>query len=1178
MGHKSISLELKKQITPSIFVIGQKYYNESLGNITALFADGNFMTVEGEYKENSLCKTSITVEQKKGEFIEANCDCMFFKNNKKNCCKHIVTLGMMADHSEKISKVIGTDEIEMMFEDDFEEDNKKMAQIKEERKKEKEKAAKSVKRKETEDDGKNKSRQRVKLREEKLNAASFAKSEGTSVEADNPVNNENVENINLKNKNEKVRFEVFGEGGENAENTGFLEKNGTADFQEMENNEEILENVENISEKINEIYNLHLESENIDDEEKQEMRLEVEIDEGSYSDYKYGYDYNQENNVPDYILRIKAGFKKIYYVKDILKFIEAIVKEREYEVTSKITYSPKNCFFNETNQKIINAIYEYSKEIQSVINSGIKDKKGLKVYEMLLNKLLTAMEKGKNLVLLGETKQIMNSYEPLFVVENDRIAMRNIEKISENSPFYTFANDTTKVFKMDENEERFFGKFDFLDTELFNQLSDENSRKLCAVLGYENVNIAEYVEEDGCIDIFVSETDEKEVVKVNLSNTVCAIEKNGKYFIPRKNAKIFEELKKLVEGYSITNVELIEGTYNVNYEGLGKISEYIDKKYADKVKIHLENKIKNARNIDVHIGIKKVENNFLNVSFDIEGIKTEDVEIVMEAIKNEQKYITLSSGELVKIANKSIEELVGIVDSISNLKVGENKISKIKALQLAQISKNIQEDLVKMDEFKDLFHKIKNREEIEPNNIKVNLFPYQKLGFNWLKNMYDIGFGGILADDMGLGKTLQTISLLNEIYQENRNFSALIIVPSSLLYNWKEEIIKFTGITPTLIEGTAAQRKEIISKGSKGFLITTYQALRNDIEEYKNREFDVVVLDEAQNIKTTTSQIKKAVMKINSKVNFALTGTPVENNILELWSIFDFVIPGYLDNLTKFKKTYKEAIVNPNSSKINNLREIIAPFLLRRTKKEVLTELPDKIESNMVVTLSTEQKQLYMSYIKQAKSEMKKFNENDNNRMKILAILTKLRQICNSPTLFKEDYKGEVAKLEVLRDILPDITENGHRLLIFSQFVGTLKEIEKELADMGIEYFYIDGNVKSKERVDICNKFNAGERQVVLISLKAGGTGLNLVGADVVIHYDPWWNIAVENQASDRAYRIGQKKSVQVIKLVTEGTIEEKIIKIQESKRQLSENLLESKDGEKILFEMSDKELMELLS
>ena len=491
MGQKSISLELKKQITPSIFVIGQEYYNESLGNITALFADGNFMTVEGEYKENSLCKTSITVEQKKGEFIEANCDCMFFKNNKKNCCKHIVTLGMMADHSEKISKVIGTDEIEMMFEDDFEEDNKKMAQIKEERKKEKEKAVKNAKRKETEDNGKNKSRQRIKLREEKFNAINSGKSENISVEADN-IDNENLKNINLKNKN-AVEFEFFEENGEKAGNAEFIEKNGIDEFQAMENNGEILEN---ISEKINKIYNLHLESENIDDEEKQEMRLEVEIDEGSYSDYKYGYDYNQENNVPDYILRIKTGFKKIYYVKDILKFIEAVIKEREYEITSKITYSPKNCFFNETNQKIINAIYEYSKEIQSVINSGIKDKKGLKVYEMLLNKLLTAMEKGKNLVLLGETKQIMNSYEPLFVMENGRITMRNIEKISENSPFYTFANDTTKVFKMDKNEERFFEKFDLLDTELFNQLSDEDNRKLCAVLSYENINVAEYIEED----------------------------------------------------------------------------------------------------------------------------------------------------------------------------------------------------------------------------------------------------------------------------------------------------------------------------------------------------------------------------------------------------------------------------------------------------------------------------------------------------------------------------------------------------------------------------------------------------------------------------------------------------------------------------------------------------------
>ena len=453
MGQNSISLELKKQITPSIFIIGQEYYNKSLGNITALFADGNFMTVEGEYKENSLCKTSITVEQKKGEFVEADCDCMFFKNNKKNCCKHVVTLGMMADHSEKISKVIGTDDIEMMFEDDFEEDNKKLAKIKEKEQKAK---AEKVAKQNLENDKKNKLRQSPKLKAENINIKKLDKSNKTSERIEN-IKNEELKNFDKKSKSVEVKFETI-EG--DTENT--LKDNSIKveiDFQNMQktkNNEEIVENLESVSTKINEIYNLHLENQNIEAEEQQEMRLEVEIDEGSYSDYKYGYDYNQENNARGYILRLKTGLKKTYYVKDILKFIESVVKDREYEVTSKITYNPKTYFFNDINKKIIHAIYEYSKEIQSVIDSGIKDKKGLKVYEMLLNRLLIAMEKGKNLVLLGEQKQIMNSYEPLFVLENEKITMRNIERISENSPFYTFSNDTTKVFKMDKNEINFF--------------------------------------------------------------------------------------------------------------------------------------------------------------------------------------------------------------------------------------------------------------------------------------------------------------------------------------------------------------------------------------------------------------------------------------------------------------------------------------------------------------------------------------------------------------------------------------------------------------------------------------------------------------------------------------------------------------------------------------------------
>ena len=1157
MGKNNILMKLKEKFTPTIYSIGMEYYKKRIGGITALYADGNLVTLDGEFQENKLYHTSLTLNQKTAALEEASCDCMFFQNNKKHgACKHIVALSIIADKSEKINNIVGTDDFEVLFEDDFEEENKKEEIVK-------------VKKEETKNENLEKDGEKKDLK----------RSERKSLEQKKEVNDFSDKKNNKKvgilseiEENKKVKKEEDKEDKNENFDTK-VETKKEKSFDDLEN----LENVESISQKIDEIYNFHLQKEKVLNEDKKELRLEVEIDEGSYSDYKYGYDYNEENNIPDYILRIKTGFQKTYYVKDIIKFVQAIVLEKEFEITSKIKYEPEKCYFSEINKNIILAIYEYSKQIQTVIENGIKDKKGLKVYDMLLNKLLFAMEKGKNFLLLGEDKQVMSSYEPIFVFENGKIEMREIEKINETSPFYHFENDSSKIFKMAENEAKFLEKFDFIDAELVNQLPKKESEKLKKTLEFEDINVAEYVEEDGEIDIFVLETEEDEIVKVNISNTVCATRKGNKYYIPRRNVELFEKLEEIIGNFAISNPTLTKNTYILNYEGLSKLSEIIDKKYPDKVKIHLENKIKNARSINVGVEVKKASNNFLDVNFEIEGIKPQDVEIVTEAIKKEKKFITLSSGELVKIANKSMEELLGIVDSIGNIKIGKNRISKVKALQLAQISKNIKNDLEKLDEFRELFHKIKNRKEVEPKNVKVSLFPYQKLGFNWLKNMYDIGFGGILADDMGLGKTLQTISLLNEVYQENKDFLGLIIVPSSLLYNWKEEIIKFTGITPTLVEGVASNRKKIIANEKNGFLITTYQALRNDIEEYKNRNFDIVVLDEAQNIKTTTSQIKKAVMKINSKVNFALTGTPVENNILELWSIFDFVIPGYLDSLSKFKKTYKEAIVNPNSSKINNLREIIAPFLLRRTKKEVLTELPEKMESNVFVTLSSEQKQLYLSYVKQAKKEMKKFDKNENNRIKILAILTKLRQICNSPALFKEDYSGEVAKIEVLKDLMPDITENGHRLLIFSQFVGTLKEIEKELANMGIEYFYIDGNVKSKERVEICNRFNDGERQVVLISLKAGGTGLNLVGADVVIHYDPWWNIAVENQASDRAYRIGQKKSVQVIKLVTEGTIEEKIIKIQEKKRQLSENLLESKDGEKVLFEMSDKELMELL-
>ncbi len=1093
--------QLKKIVSKIVFERGENCFKKEEGQIKTLLADKKFITVEADYMEQEkVIRTSITVIQKSGKYVESGCSCIDY-NQRKNICKHIVALGILADRTRDVVETVGTENTVMKFDETFE----RIYEISDEDEK-----------------------GRTQKKQHKILEMNTSKKIVNSKKTEKKKESEKV--AERKNSDEKVVKKIKRKG------------------------------------KIK------------DRRKKKELLLEIEIDEESYSDYRYGYDYEREDFVPAYILRIKSGPDKTYYVKDVIKFADCIMGNEKYEITGKFLYDPEIHYFNEENMKIIEEIDKFCKKIADT-NQIIRDKKGIKLINGLCDNILNIIDENRKIYVMEKIMQKSEYYEPLFIKDNKKIIFREIEQIDEESIYYKFKNEQSKIYRMKENEREFLNEIG-IDREFLNELLRDKKSGFRKKLESKAIEVAEYTEEQGDVEIYVQELNNRNLLEVRISDVVKVIQKDGKYFIPKKNQELTETLEILLEKVAVSRAAGEENhkNYIIDYEGLGIISKVIDENYSESINIKLDSSIKKAKNININFEIKKTGNDLLDFSFDVEGIESSDVETVIEGIKNERTFIILNSGELVKIANKSIEELLGVVDSIPDLKMGTNRISKIKALQLAQISQNIKKDLSEIDEFKKLFSKIKDKKEKNPKNIKVELFPYQKLGYNWLKNMYDIGFGGILADDMGLGKTLQTIAVVNEIYHEKNDFIGLIVVPTSLLHNWKEEFTKFCRIKPILIEGTSKKRKKMIEKSRKGLLITTYQALRNDVDEYREKKFDVLILDEAQNIKTSTSQIKKAVTKLNSRVSFALTGTPVENNILELWSIFDFILPGYLDTLIKFKRNYKEILINSNSKKIGNLRKIIAPFILRRTKKEVLKELPEKIENNVVVQLSEGQKRLYLSYVRKAKKEISKFNKKTNNRMKILAILTKLRQICNSPSLFKEDYEGEIAKIEVMKDLLPDIVENGHRLLVFSQFVGTLKEIEEELSNQGIEYFYIDGGIKSSDRMDICKRFNKGEKQAVLISLKAGGTGLNLTGADIVIHYDPWWNIAVENQASDRAHRIGQENSVQVMKLVTEGTIEEKILKIQENKKILSENLLEGKEGEKLLFEMDDDELMGLLS
>lgn len=411
----------------------------------------------------------------------------------------------------------------------------------------------------------------------------------------------------------------------------------------------------------------------------------------------------------------------------------------------------------------------------------------------------------------------------------------------------------------------------------------------------------------------------------------------------------------------------------------------------------------------------------------------------------------------------------------------------------------------------------------------------------------------------------------------------MVVCPSSLSLNWLAELGKFAGnIKAMVIRGNVASRKEQIGEiPNYDVIITSYDLLKRDIEEYtkKDYEFRYLIADEAQYMKNSNTQNAKAIKQIRAMTRYALTGTPIENSLSELWSIFDFLMPGYLFSYKKFKENYEMPIIkNEDMERMNKLRMLIEPFVLRRTKKQVLTELPDKTVTVLNNEMEDEQQKVYLTYLAQAKSELNDVINSqgfENSQIQILSALTRLRQICCHPSLFLDNYKGESSKLNQCIEIVKDAIESGHKILLFSTYTSMFEIIEKELRKEEIQYFKLTGQTKVDRRIELVDEFNKNEDiKVFLISLKAGGTGLNLTGADMVIHYDPWWNLSAENQATDRAYRIGQKNNVQVYKLITKNSIEEKIFDLQEKKAKLIDNVLDTKTS--FISKLSKEDIMKL--
>ena len=449
-----------------------------------------------------------------------------------------------------------------------------------------------------------------------------------------------------------------------------------------------------------------------------------------------------------------------------------------------------------------------------------------------------------------------------------------------------------------------------------------------------------------------------------------------------------------------------------------------------------------------------------------------------------------------------------------------------------------------------------------PKGVKAEFREYQTRGFGWLWFLYQYGLNGILADDMGLGKTLQALALLQKAKEKNKKAPNLVICPTSVVFNWENEIEKFApGLSCLKLSGT--ERKDLFKEIPKyDIVITSYALIRRDIAKLKKHEFRYVILDESQNIKNADSITAQSVKQLNCRHKLALSGTPIENKLEELWSVFDFLMPGFLFDKSEFNYRYVTPIMEREDKTVEKrLKSQIYPFILRRMKRDVAKDLPDKIENVAYCELTPEQKDFYLEVMDSTREELFKSIEEkgiEKSRMSIFSALLRLRQICCHPRLYdKENVKGikESGKFEQLKVMLEEIISEGHRVLLFSQFVDMLDIIKEWLTKEGIKHEYLTGS--TKDRQEVVERFNSDPTiPIFLISLKAGGTGLNLTGADYVIHYDPWWNPAVEDQATDRAYRIGQTKKVFVYRMITKGTVEEKIQKLKSRKRDLVDSVI----------------------
>lgn len=941
-----------------------------------------------------------------------------------------------------------------------------------------------------------------------------------------------------------------------------------------------------------------------DEKDKQEIKIEVYVNKNQWNDkltaeFKIGLksmsssslyilkDIEQfllslHNNIP-----VKYGKNFTFYIKDqkfstkdkkLIDFIQMLQDmEGDYKYHNRSENKVLDGKYINIPRYLVREFFEVIKNHRVYLNEGFfyRSLETEILHESpVLDFDLKIIKNEYVLKSLGGMPTVLSSKNDVFLY-GTTIYLPEDEFCYKISPYLIVFNEA-KVVTMGESEE------------------EDILRRLIPDLNFltPNVTLSNSIKGkivmDKCQFNFYFDQEEKDIIltlKVKYGNFEFNIFEDYKekviYRNSKKEAFVIATLKKLGFEEAEGKFYLLKGEdyiFTFFKSDIGKLQEIGEVYYSENFK-----GLKSIGTKGISGNIKSGKYNYFEMDFKIQDVPKEEISEILRAFRDNLKYYKLKNGEYLDLEELELNKFLKLLDVVSYDDIEDDHIkiskSKVPFLEGYLEDNNIRyiKGKTQLKEIKDKFENIEKLSFKEPIDLKGSLREYQKVGYNWFKTLDYLGFGGILADEMGLGKTLQTITFI----LSNKGSKSLIVAPTSLIYNWMGEFQNFAPTAKVAAVNGIKEEREYIIENLENYdvIITTYNLLKRDLESYSKVQFDYCILDEAQNIKNPNSQNAAAVKEINAKARFALSGTPIENSLMELWSIFDFIMPGYLYDEKRFSVRYHKKL-KENPEVLEELNRLIRPFILRRKKKDVIKELPDKIEKTLMVTLEEEQKKIYKTYANYAVELIQKKVKEDefkNSKIEILSYITKLRQLCLDPTVLMEDYASGSAKIEALAELLNKSIEQGHRILIFSQFTSVLKNIGKRIAVEGISYSYLDGSIPSEKRMKMVKAFNDGENSVFLISLKAGGTGLNLTSADVVIHFDPWWNPAVEEQATDRAHRIGQRNVVEVIKIISKGTIEEKILLLQEEKKRLVSELMgdELSKGEGFAA-LSEEEILEL--